>query len=158
MPLDLDLARNAGDPDARRLAERETVPDPELGAVEPALGLEAREARLALPLLQAAEERLERLVEPAEHLLFGGVGVERQPFIGGTDGFEFVRLIEIAQADPTTTIGFDALLKPGVVEVAKSAEHSGQSIGLSTVRVEPELVGQERHGSDALLGRADVPD
>ena len=61
MPLDLDRARNAGDPDARRLAERETVPDPELGAVEPVLGLEAREARLALSTLQAAEERPERL-------------------------------------------------------------------------------------------------
>src|SRR3954453_18271505 len=117
MPLDLDLARNTDDAKSLAFADRETVPDPELGAVEPALGLEAREAGFALPLLQAPEERLEHLVEPAEHLLFGGVGVERQPFIGGTDSFEFVRLIEIAQADPTATTGFDALLKPGVVEV-----------------------------------------
>jgi len=77
-----------------------------------------------------------------------------------------MRLVKEAQADPAPPVGFDALLQARIVKVAESAEHSGQSIGLSTVRVEAKLVGLERHGSDAFLGRdvglngfrADVPD
>src|SRR5918997_876806 len=77
VPLHLDLARNASDADAFGLADCETVSDAELGAVEPAPGLETWEARLALALLQATEESPKRLIEPPQDLLLGGVGVER---------------------------------------------------------------------------------
>ena len=66
------------------------------------------------------EESPKRLIEPPQDLLLGGVGVEREPFVGGTDGFEFVRLIEIAQAQTTAAVGFDALLEPRVVQSQKA--------------------------------------
>jgi hypothetical protein len=52
MPLDLDLARDADGAQALGLADRETASPAELGAVEPALGLEARKPGLPLALLR----------------------------------------------------------------------------------------------------------
>src|SRR3954469_278970 len=69
VPFHLDLTGNADDADALGLADRQPVANAEFGTVPAALGLEARESALAL--LDPAKEHLERLVEPADNLLFG---------------------------------------------------------------------------------------
>ena len=55
-----------------RLFFIETVADTHLGGVKPGFGAEPREP------VSAAEEGLERLVEPAQHLLFGTARPSRQ--------------------------------------------------------------------------------
>lgn len=50
----------------------QTVADTHLGGVKPGFGAEPREP------VSAAEEGLERLVEPAQHLLFGTARPSRQ--------------------------------------------------------------------------------
>src|SRR5690606_31568553 len=70
VPPHLDLAGHADEAELAGLADREAVADAELGSVKAGTGTKARETGF-VAALEPGKERLERLVEPAEHLLLG---------------------------------------------------------------------------------------
>ena len=116
------------------LADRQPIANPEVGTVEHAFRPEA--GKTALAPLDPAEERLERLVETADNLLFRRVAVAGQPFVSQPNGLQFVGLIDVAERLAPPLIRLDPLLEAGVVEVAEAPEHVRQPGGLRRVRKE----------------------
>src|SRR5215469_9815409 len=90
--------------------------------------------------LEAAEERGERLVEPTQDLLFGGIAIPGKPVIGEPHSLQFVRLIDVTKALALALIRLNALLQAGVVEVAERAKHAVQRHGLRSGRIEAGLI------------------
>lgn len=125
VPAHFDFAWNTDDADSLIFTNGQAVADTKIGTVELSIGAKARKARLcATP--HASEERRERLIEPAQHLLFGRESVPSQPIVRGPYGLQFGRLVTIPQTDTSPSVGFDSLLQTGVVEVAKGPKHFGQ--------------------------------
>src|SRR5215469_4925033 len=148
VPLHFDLGGDADDPDALAVAHRQAVCDPKLGAIEPAFGAKSREASLGFGL-EAAEERGERLVEPTQYLLCGGIAIPGKPVIGEPHSLQFLRLIDVTKALALPLIRLNALLQAGVVELAERAKHAVQRHGLRSGRIEAALIGPQH--STALL-------
>lgn len=114
-------------------------PHPEGRSVVASRGPEAREA------VSALEERREGLVEAAEHLLKGRERPAPEAIgIGGAARLEFGRLLLVAQADAATTVGFDTLLQPSIVETAEVAQHRVESRGLHPGRAQTKLIAADR--------------
>lgn len=132
VPADLDLARHADETQAPALADRKAVADAHLSSVIASLGAETREA--ILTALDAAEERLECPIETPQDLLLGAERPAREVGAFSAHGAQLGGLHAVIERDAAPLIGFDALLKSGVVEVAEIRQHRGKRGTLRPVR------------------------
>ena len=73
----------------------------------------------------ACEERLERLLQPAQHRLLGGETPARQITSGAVPSPQFERLLVAAKGLALPLPGLDPLPRAGVVGPAKVREHVG---------------------------------
>lgn len=139
VPAHLDLAWDTDDAKPPGLADRQSVADAHLGAIEASLGTKPRETRLGASF-DAAEECCEGLVQPAQDLLFCREAVSSKSLVCRSDGLQLGRLIAVAKRDTASPVGFDALLQTGVVEIAERAEHVRQRSFLRACGKQAKLV------------------
>src|SRR5690606_6489420 len=137
VPADADLAGHADEAELAGLADREAVADAELGSVKAGTGTKAREAAAA------GKERLERLVQPAEHLLLGSERPAGESRSSTANGLQLVGLHLVRHGNVTTTPCVDALFQSGVIELAEVAEHFPERSGLRPVRLDAVFVAQD---------------
>jgi hypothetical protein len=144
MPNHFEAARNADDPNPTVFLDRQAIADAERGGVVAGRCPVAWEATLAL------EEGRERLIHAPEHLLQR----RKRPSsaavrVGSANRLEFGCLVPVAQGETATAVGFNPLLKAGVVEAAEVPEHGVQRGGLLSVRAKSVFVRADH----SLTGR-----
>ena len=139
MPLDLEFA-DALDIQLAVITDLAAVTvGRERVGVEAVTRLEAREARF-LPRFESSEERLERLVEAAQHIL-AGAEIGRATGAGSTHVFQVSSLIVVVERHAAALVCKTPLLKSGVVEMPGLIDLTIEGLYLSARGVEPELVG-----------------
>jgi hypothetical protein len=141
VPFHLDLAWDADEADAPGLAQGQAVADAELGGVVSGTGAKTRETGF-VAALEPGKERLERLVETAEHLLLGAEGPSGEAVMNGACGLQFCGLHPVGDGHTLSPPRLDALLQPGVVEGAEVRKHVSKRGLLGAVRVDAKLVGK----------------
>src|SRR5215472_2650794 len=120
-------------------------------AVVPPERTEAREAGF-LAASYPSEERLEGLIQPAQHILTAGeVGQSDQPF--GPHGLQLVGLVVVVDALAAHFPGVAPFLKGGVVEVASLVELVLEKLNLGFRQVEAVSVGEAHLPSFLALDR-----
>lgn len=149
VPASLDLTGHADESKLPGLSQAQAVTEHEVCGVVAVAGFETRKAG-SIAALAAGEERLERLVELSHHLLFSGAGPASDMRKVATDSRQARDLLVSADRN-TLAISENAVLKTGVVKLAKVREHFGQERGLRPVRLDAEFVAQHGHRSDAFL-------
>src|SRR5215471_15530333 len=141
-PVQLDLDETSAlDPQLAVIEQSAAIAVGRKGdAVVPPERTEAREAGL-LAASYPSEERLEGLIQPAQHILTAGeVGQSDQPF--GPHGLQLVGLVVVVDALAAHFPGVAPFLQGGVVQVASLVELVLEKLNLGLVRVQAVFVGE----------------
>lgn len=126
--LDIESALFEPDPIVVDVADR----------LEPSSALEAWIAGF-LPLFDAPEEGFKSLVETTKGLLERGVVAPGNVGVEGTDRFELIGLVGVADAHAAAFPGVSSFLKSGVVDLAVGLQDAVARQALSFIGVKSEL-------------------
>jgi hypothetical protein len=149
MPAHFDFARDSDEAQLAGFSQREAVADAEISGMIAVARAETGEASLG-PALQTAEESRERLLQLAQHLLFGAERPARQVRRGDANSLQFCGLILVTQRNLAAFVSCNPLFKAGIVEHAKIRKHLTKRSRLRIVGINAVFVAQY-HGLLAFL-------
>lgn len=141
VPAHLDLARHADDAELAGLADRQAVTDAEVRGVVANGGAEAGKTSLGTAL-DPSKERLEALIQLAQHLLLRSARPTALSFRRIAPNNRQRGHLFIAAYRDAFAVSLDTVLKCCVVEATKIAKHFVKRSALHLVRLHAIFVAQ----------------